>query len=248
MSGGMILDGGTAAGVMEMVGSALHRLDARTLRILGVSPAGLVLKPGERSADPNSANLEPHHPNFIMVPAAEWGGETSTMFCFANALARRVPAVAVLANGGMISKKEILNAVRHRIPVVVIEGSGRLADQIARAMHRRDETPPEEWASVKGFLVPDGDILEILTDGDLRLFSVAGQGDALRLVLLDILQAQRDKLLLAQLEAGAMGSGGSGSGEGGSDGGRASLGASSHGSGGDLPVRPAGPSKQALNM
>ena len=45
-------------------------------------------------------------------------------------LAARIPAVAVLANGGMISKKELLNCVRHDIPVIVIEGSGRLADQV----------------------------------------------------------------------------------------------------------------------
>jgi hypothetical protein len=86
-------------------------------------------------------------------------------FAFGSVMQTRVPAVAVLANGGMISKKEILFAVRHAIPVIVIEGSGRLADQvrtcadphyittstydgklqIARAIHRRDETPPEEW-------------------------------------------------------------------------------------------------------
>ena len=55
--------------------------------------------------------------------------------CFdvSSFLAARLPAVAVLANGGMISKKELLNCVRHGIPVIVIEGSGRLADQVQQA-------------------------------------------------------------------------------------------------------------------
>jgi len=136
MSGGMILDGGTAAGVMDMIGASLASCHPKTMRLLGVSPAKLVLKPGEKSSDPNSSPLEPHHTNFVLVPSAEWGGETSTMFCFAAVLAAKIPMVSVLANGGMISKKEILNAVRHHIPVVVIEGSGRLADQVRHCWYQ----------------------------------------------------------------------------------------------------------------
>jgi hypothetical protein len=67
------------------------------------------------------------------------------MFAFAAVLAARVPAVAVLANGGMISKKEVLSAVRHGITTVVIEGSGRLADQIARALHKDGEVDGAEY-------------------------------------------------------------------------------------------------------
>jgi WD40 repeat protein len=214
MSGGMMLSGGTQAGVMEMLGSAFNGGDKRSIRMLGVSPAKLIIKPSDavaRANDANASPLEPHHSNFVLVPASEWGGETSTMFTFASVLAAKIPAVAVLANGGMISKREILNSVRHRIPVVVIEGSGRLADQIARTIRKRQEssaapasgagagagggesgsTSPAE-DPLKG--ITDPDLREIVTSGLVRLFNVTGHGDTLRTLLLDMITAQRELL------------------------------------------------------
>ena len=37
----------------------------------------------------------------------QWGGETSSMFTVASVLSTRIPAVAIAANGGMISRKEV---------------------------------------------------------------------------------------------------------------------------------------------
>jgi len=201
MCGGMVLDGGTAAGVMDMIGTAVAGAEHNALRLMGVSPAQLVLKPGDKSSDPNSSPLEPHHANFVLVPSNEWGGETSTMFTMAAVLAERIPAVAMLANGGLISKREVVNAVRHAIPVVVIEGSGRLADQIARAVHRRDETPPDEYDPT--IYIPDDEVREIVMGGDIHLFSVTGQAETLRNVLVDILALQRDRIALRAAEAEA---------------------------------------------
>lgn len=63
-------------------------------------------------------------------------------------------------------------------------------------------TPPEEYDAVA--LLPDPEVREIVTNGDLRLFNVTGHGDKLRELLLDVMAAQRDRLLIA--------SGGSGGG------------------------------------
>ena len=134
------------------------------------------------------------------------------MFTFAAALAARVPAVAVLANGGMISKKEVLAAVRMRMPTVVIEGSGRLADQIARAVHRRDEDGAG-WDPVAA--IPDADLREVVLSGCVTLFSVTGHGEALRELLVGILAAQWDRMAAqaaaATATAAAAGSGGASS-------------------------------------
>lgn len=138
--GGMVLDGGTQSGVMEMVGSALSGQNPQILRVIGVVPGGAVNTPNTVEPKSYNASLEPHHSNFALVPSSDWGGETSTMFTIAQEIRAHVPTVAVLANGGFISKMEILNAVRHAIPVVVIEGSGRLADAVRgrdRAKHER---------------------------------------------------------------------------------------------------------------
>lgn len=231
-AGGLIIDGGTAAGIMDMVGGSLAGAPPRTLRLIGVCPAPLIALPNAAAdappPDASLAPLESHHSNFVLVPAADWGGETSTIFTFASALSARLPCVAVLANGGMISRKEVLFAVRHGFPVVVIEGSGRLADQVrpaapapahavaspslllrlqlARAVHKRELTPPEEYDPAA--LHADPEIREIMTAGDLRLINVTAHGDRLRDALLDILAAQRDRLLLG---AGGGGGGGGGS-------------------------------------
>ena len=137
-AGGLIIDGGTAAGIMDMVGASLTGSPPKTLRLIGVCPGPLVAVPNPSPSapppDPTLATLESHHANFVLVPASDWGGETSTMFTFASVLSARLPCVSVLANGGMISRKEVLFAVRHNIPVIVIEGSGRLADQV-RLIH-----------------------------------------------------------------------------------------------------------------
>lgn len=197
------------------------------VRALGVCPAGLVTRPGgpppaSAAAAASSSPLEPHHSHFVLVPASEWGGETSTMFAVAGAVAsRRVPTVALLANGGGISKKEVRAAVRAKLPVIVIEGSGRLADQIARAVHTVDEargsgagTPgasPEPAAAgadapagASGSTaasstaaaaavasIGDGDIREIVGSGLVRLFPVTGHGEALRALMLAMLREQR---------------------------------------------------------
>jgi len=194
-SGGMLLSGGTDAGVMQMIGRALPSGEQRTVRLLGVSPAALVTRPGGPPVtDPNASALETHHTNFVLVPGCtDWGGETSTMFAFAAVLAARVPAVAVLANGGMISKKEVLSAVRHGITTVVIEGSGRLADQIARALHRKDEAVGAgAWDPAAA--IPDAEVREVVESGCVRLFSVTGHGDSLRALLVELLAAARARL------------------------------------------------------
>ena len=108
--GAMMLDGGTKSGVMEMVGSAFERVKTG-IRLLGVCPRGLVQLPGT-PADSSLSPLEDHHSGFIFPPSDDWGGETTTMFTVAAAIHQRLPVVAVLANGGMISKNEVCTRQR----------------------------------------------------------------------------------------------------------------------------------------
>jgi len=201
-TGAMLLDGGTKAGVMDMVGQAMIGRPAGCLRALGVAPDGVVDKPqvvgsteaeaakaeeeskaaaaaaaaakaaaaGEIKSDADrkameersilerllgerrrkkkveeeaaakaaraptlwKCDLEPNHPSFLLTPSSEWGSETSTMATGIAVLRHKLPTVAVLANGGLIAKQEALTVVRSRVPLVVLAGSGRLADTIAK--------------------------------------------------------------------------------------------------------------------
>jgi D-aminopeptidase len=55
------------------------------------------------------------------------------MFALAAELAASRPSVAVLANGGEVTRGEVLANLEQRREVVVLAGSGRYADHLAQA-------------------------------------------------------------------------------------------------------------------
>jgi hypothetical protein len=107
----------------------------------------------------DSAPLDPNHSHFVLVDGKEWGSETETLFELAAAF--NVPVLAILVNGGAIAKDELLQSVRRNWPVIVIEGSGRLADEVAGL--KKEPSPIEDPA-----------LAEIIEEGDLRIFPISG--------------------------------------------------------------------------
>ena len=156
--GALVIDGGTQSGVMEMMGEAFAR-DGRVFQLLGIAPAGKVKYPGSSSDASNGdrAPLEPNHSHFVLVDSDEWGGETGTMFKLAQAL--NVSVATVLINGGKIAESEGLRSVRNRWPLVVVDGSGRFADELSAAV--RNAT-----------LDHSATITEITRSGRVKLFSI----------------------------------------------------------------------------
>jgi hypothetical protein len=159
--GALIVDGGTESGVMAMMGQGVADRGRQT-PLVGVAPAGLVAYPDEAGKAPaqEGTPLEPNHSHFVLVESNQWGGETKTMYDVAAILAQNVPVMTVLVNGGSIAKQEVLRSVREGWPVVVLEGSGRLADEIAAL-----------WQEKPDF-IPDSVVAEIIADGNLHLFSM----------------------------------------------------------------------------
>jgi hypothetical protein len=196
----LILDGGTQAGVMALMGEAVADRGGKSL-LLGVTPAGKATYPGgpEEDRPEDSAPLDPNHPHFVLAASDEWGGETETMFELAKALAGRalagaapdaqdetdassagIPVVMVLAGGRTdgIAKTEVLCSVRHGWPVIVIEGSGRLANEVARRWkkkRRRFKRVRESAAGLfKRFRTVDPAMAEIIEEGRITLFPLDG--------------------------------------------------------------------------
>jgi hypothetical protein len=127
-----LIDGGTAAGVMELMGEA-WAITAGSQPLIGVCPAARVSWPGGPESPDQRAPLEPHHTHFILTPGTRWGDETRTMLALSAALAGSRPSAALIVNGGPIAWQEVRGNVRQQRPLVVFAGSGRLADQIAEA-------------------------------------------------------------------------------------------------------------------
>jgi hypothetical protein len=64
----------------------------------------------------------------VLVDGNEWGSETKRCSAYGCV---QCSVLAILVNGGAIAKEELLQSVRRSWPVIVIEGSGRLADDVA---------------------------------------------------------------------------------------------------------------------
>ncbi|HXU20632.1 MAG TPA: hypothetical protein VN788_08630, partial [Verrucomicrobiae bacterium] len=156
--GALIIDGGTDAGVMALMGRAIAD-NGRQTPLLGVAPAAKVTYPGgPADADSGgSAPLNPNHSQFVLTPGSEWGDETDTLFRLARNLAGTNPVLAILVNGGDTAQAEVLRCVRLKWPVLVVQGSGRLADTIAGLI------------ASPGTRADDADLDEIRCDGRIRV-------------------------------------------------------------------------------
>jgi SLOG in TRPM, prokaryote len=166
--GALIIDGGTQAGVIAMMGQGVADR-GRTTALLGVAPAGKVTYPaGPADGSPaDSVALDPNHSHFVLVESQEWGGEIETRSAVAAALATAIPVVTVLINDGPLARDEVLRSVRQGWPIIVVQGSGRLADAIATL-----------WQDKPSF-IPDPVLAEMSADGALHLFPLDGAVAAL---------------------------------------------------------------------
>ncbi|HMH44338.1 MAG TPA: hypothetical protein VK557_12690, partial [Pyrinomonadaceae bacterium] len=150
--------------------------DGQGCELLGVAPAGKVTYPG----DPSPANiengtpLEPNHSHFVLVEGDEWGSETDMMFKLAGAL--NVPVATTLIKGGSIAGSEALRSVCNGWQLLVVEGSGRFADQLSAAVRT-------------AALNTSTTIKEITRSGRVKLFSIDKSALGLKSLLQQILYA-----------------------------------------------------------
>ncbi|MFZ4667573.1 MAG: hypothetical protein ACOYME_14200 [Prochlorotrichaceae cyanobacterium] len=130
---GIVIDGGTDAGVMRLMGEARDRTGS-TFPLIGVAAQGTVCLPQQHPPIlPDYAVLEPNHTHFILVPGGLWGDESPWMAQTATLLTSR-KSLTILVNGGKIAWQDVANSVKADRPVLVLAGSGRTADELAKAI------------------------------------------------------------------------------------------------------------------
>lgn len=137
--GASVVDGGTDFGVMQMIGQARAQIQG-TFDLIGVTPVGKVALPNQPPPEEVAA-LEPNHSHFVLIPGSEWGDESPWLANVATVIAKGAPSVAVLVNGGEISKKDVSESHKANRTVLAVAGSGRLADALSAAL--RGETTDE---------------------------------------------------------------------------------------------------------
>ncbi|MDA0265784.1 MAG: hypothetical protein O2890_14245 [Cyanobacteria bacterium] len=128
-----VVDGGTDAGVMQLMGQARAAL-AGTFPLIGVAPRSLVQLPDDPHPNPDGAPLEPNHTHCLLVPGTDWGDESEALAQVAALRAGAHPSLTVLVNGGSVTWQEAQISVEDGRAVVVMAGSGRAADAIAAAL------------------------------------------------------------------------------------------------------------------
>ncbi|NJR62074.1 MAG: hypothetical protein HC769_26560 [Cyanobacteria bacterium CRU_2_1] len=139
--GMVIVDGGTNSGVMKLMGQARSTIHA-SFPLIGVAPSNKVYLPNQPQTT-GTHPLEPHHTHFILTPGSKWGDESPWIAAIASLLSGDSPSVTVLLNGGNVSLIDVRESVAEGRPVVVIAGTGRLADKLATALAPEADVPEE---------------------------------------------------------------------------------------------------------
>jgi len=146
-----LVDGGTPFGVMRLMGEVCYAYGGK-IRLVGVAPSGRVrwqsgkggidyaktwmggslqqMLEHEQSLTP----LDENHTAFVLVEANEWGDEVEMLAAVAHELAAHQATIEILINGGQVARRDVLTYLQKGGKVIVLEGSGRFADEVARAM------------------------------------------------------------------------------------------------------------------
>lgn len=166
--GAIIVDGGTESGIMQMLGDLRKAHDNRFL-LVGVSPLGKVSYPGYKNPN-EEAYLEDSHSHFVLVDGDEWGAESESIVKLTKMLSGNGEhsAVGILINGGQIAMHEVYLATtrERRLSIIVLEGSGRAADDISTAFRTGKANQAILQAILKG--------------GDIELVGTIEGPDAMR--------------------------------------------------------------------
>ncbi len=151
------VDGGTAAGVMQLFGETRAAAGAG-FPLIGVAAEGTVHLPAQRTSG-EEADLDSHHSHFILVPGHHWGDESPWIAAAATTLAADAPTVTVLINGGKIALHDVEASIAAGRQVIVMKGSGRAADALAAALAGTPTDPRAAALATRGGMrtLPDDD-------------------------------------------------------------------------------------------
>ena len=137
----LIICGGSALGVMAAIGST--RLENRyTFPLLGINIESLVTWPnGPRNRrflwwGTERFPLATGYSHFILVPGSHYGDDSPWLAEAAAQLSKDHKSLTVLANGGNVSRTDIALSLEQNRPVIVLAGTGRLADELANQTNK----------------------------------------------------------------------------------------------------------------
>lgn len=129
--GAAVVDGGTDAGIMALMGRARREAGAG-FPLIGVAALGTIRLPGEAVA--TGVALDPGHSHFALVPGQSWGDEVPWIGAVAAALAHGAGTLTLVSGGGRITRLDVAASLASRRPTLLLRGSGGIADELAAAV------------------------------------------------------------------------------------------------------------------
>ncbi len=157
-----VVDGGTDAGVMRLMGQARTAIGG-TFPLIGVAPRSLVNLPDAPTTHPQASTLEPNHTHCILVPGEKWGDESTWISNLATHLSGDKESITVLINGGSVTVQDAYASVQAGREIVIIAGSGRVADDIVEALR---------YKVLEGKVVDDPRIAALVNSSDELLTAI----------------------------------------------------------------------------
>ena len=170
----VFVTGGTDAGVFHLLRMAIAVASSSPAGVVGVAPDGLI-STDDTPASPDRVDVDPGLTALVRVKGEHWGDETPMLSRVVTELAAPGRAAVLLLGGGDGARVEVREHLRQRRPIVVLGGSGRLADEIAAGIAGRD----------------DEELGALLASGDVRIVPLSAGPDALRDRLGAILRRRR---------------------------------------------------------
>lgn len=186
-AGALCVVRGGDAGLAGLVGRAVADIDAAP-PLLGIAPAARLALPDVPAAPGDE--LEPPLPgltHLLLTPGGPWGSELRLKAEVAQAVADGKPVLMVLIGGAEPALAEVLQAVRRRWPVLVVNGSGGAADALAaqwKARSAQDDDPV---------------VAEILADGNLTCITLGEKvGETVETMVRQVLRQSGGDSVLRQ--------------------------------------------------
>jgi len=180
----LIIDRTADGGVVTVLSSALRdRVDITKTFLLRIvnSHENITSAQGDEDQLLDTARL-------ITVEGKSQDDEINKTFELIQELSRTIPMLTILLNGSPTAEREVVKCVRLASPILIIEGSGDLADRIQQAWQDKQKYIQDlsKWDAEGSNgpqpappFVADGLLADVLAEGNLRFFVITDEPEKL---------------------------------------------------------------------
>ncbi|PSL52995.1 hypothetical protein B0I31_11086 [Saccharothrix carnea] len=174
----VVITAGADVGVTHLLGLAAESLDGRWPRMVGVAPSGRVAAEDAEPAE-GELRLNVNHDTAVLVPGSKWGEERPALFRAVDAVAgSKRPALALLIGGDDLARAALVDHLGRDRPLLVLAGTGGLADEIAGGPPRAAAAPTAAPTAQADVTAAAAEVVAAETGAETAVAQTAATGDA----------------------------------------------------------------------